>query len=228
MTPVVLSPMLKNYLSQNNIKNMTIADVGCGRGVFLSRLLPYVKEKGTIVGVDLSRVKLARLREQFGLKVVASDAARLGLRKETFDLVISNQVIEHIPQDLEMLRELYRILKQNGHLYLSTVLKRWYAIYIYRREGRFTLSRNHLREYGHPKEVEDMIRNTGFIVRGVKITPFKWSLAEVLFHFLQFLKLVRVDLLEWKRRSKKVDRLLREIRVPVPGYYKLEYLLVKE
>ena len=118
MSMVDLPPLLKDCLSQRNIKNMSIADVGCGKGVFLSRLLPYLTKGDSIVGIDLSQEKLSRLREQFGLKTIATDAVQIGIRKECFDIVISNQVMEHVPDDLEMLRELYRVLKRDGHLYL--------------------------------------------------------------------------------------------------------------
>ncbi len=62
-----------------------------------------------------------------------------GLMDDTYDFVITFQVIEHIENDLEFLKEIYRVLKPGGKLIVSTpnILT--------------TLTRNpwHVREYKH-------------------------------------------------------------------------------
>jgi len=44
-------------------------------------------------------------------------------------------VIEHDPDNSEILREVYRVLKPNGYSYVSTVAMEWYRVWTTRGEG---------------------------------------------------------------------------------------------
>ena len=66
---------------------------------------------------------------------------------EIFDVVISSQVIEHVSDDNELLKEIGRLLKSDGIAYISTVIKKWYGFYIYRNGGKFRLDPTHVKEY---------------------------------------------------------------------------------
>jgi SAM-dependent methyltransferase len=43
-----------------------------------------------------------------------ADATRLAFDKESFDLVIANHILEHIPEDRKAMRAIYEVLTQNG------------------------------------------------------------------------------------------------------------------
>jgi ubiquinone/menaquinone biosynthesis C-methylase UbiE len=51
---------------------------------------------------------------------VKGDGVRLPFRSRAFDLVLSHEVIEHIYEGPGYLREMARVLREGGHLYLST------------------------------------------------------------------------------------------------------------
>ena len=69
----------------------------------------------------------------------------LPFESESFDWVISFQVIEHIEQDLEFVREIHRVLRPGGHALITTP------------NGPMSLTRNpwHIREY-RPHELQNL------------------------------------------------------------------------
>ena len=97
-------------------------DVGCGSKPYEQFLAPHVK--GT-VGLDLPperdierRPQTAEQRSQ-AVDVYGS-AIRLPFANETFDTVVSFQVLEHVPEPRRMVEEICRVLRAGGHLLLST------------------------------------------------------------------------------------------------------------
>ncbi len=86
-------------------------------------ILSWLKTKyNNVVGIDISfeGVKRVNLNKKFkGNLLVVSDVRRLGFKKESFDLIISDSTIDHFPQLDCALRELYRILKPQGMLILT-------------------------------------------------------------------------------------------------------------
>src|SRR5262249_40969229 len=54
------------------------------------------------------------------LAATASDAERIGVKSDAFDLVVSCECLEHVPFPDRMARELYRILAPGGRCLLTT------------------------------------------------------------------------------------------------------------
>lgn len=91
-----------------------ILDVGCGTGGNLKMLARY----GDAEGVDVSPDAIAFCRAR-GLDCVRQGAAeQLPYEGETFDLVTSFDVIEHLDDDVAGLREMRRVLRPGGHALL--------------------------------------------------------------------------------------------------------------
>lgn len=92
---------------------LKICDVGCGSSHILADL-PQA------VGVDLRHDKLAYMRRTNKL-LVQGDGMGLPFDRETFDCVISSEVIEHIPEENgKHIDELLRVLRPGGILVLGT------------------------------------------------------------------------------------------------------------
>ncbi|MFA4887696.1 MAG: class I SAM-dependent methyltransferase [Candidatus Nanoarchaeia archaeon] len=110
-------------------KSDTVLDVGCGDGKLTSLIAPNVKK---VIGVDHQEypLKFARLIfERLGLDNVTfkvGDITKLSFPNNTFDKVTCFDVIEHIPQDMaeQGIKELLRVLKPGGRLYLTTPNRR--------------------------------------------------------------------------------------------------------
>jgi SAM-dependent methyltransferase len=90
-------------------------DVGCALGVYVA----YAAGQGwQAEGVDISTWATAQARER-GLKVATGTLEAQGYQAGIFDVVHSSHVLEHVPNPLEVLGEMYRILAPGGLLSLE-------------------------------------------------------------------------------------------------------------
>ena len=96
-----------------------VIDLGCGDGKFSNK----VKEKignETIVGVDLCINSLEKA-EKKGLVVKKVDLDNtFPFKNNVFDVIVSNQVIEHLIYPVKFMKEVYRLLKPGGYALIST------------------------------------------------------------------------------------------------------------
>ena len=91
-----------------------ILDVGCGRGFLLDRLA----DRGLtgLTGVDVFH-DVASPKWEY---VRGDVTGRLPLENSSFDCVIAGEIIEHVPNPDDFLREIRRVLRPGGTLVLST------------------------------------------------------------------------------------------------------------
>ena len=104
--------MIRQYAGER-IQGVILED-GCGVGEYLQRLNEQAK---LAVGLD---VDLERVLEthQKGLTALLAVGEALPHAAQTFDLVISNEVIEHVQDDKQAVVEIVRVLKPGGRLIL--------------------------------------------------------------------------------------------------------------
>jgi SAM-dependent methyltransferase len=100
-----------------------VLDAGCGGGGMPLSLAEHADE---VVGIDpIDRFsqagsRLARERGLGRLHFLQADGMALPFAAGAFDLVLSHAVIEHVSDAALYLRECRRVLKANGHVFLST------------------------------------------------------------------------------------------------------------
>jgi len=103
----------------NENSSHEVIDLGCGDGRFTVK----VKERigvSEILGVDLCDESLETAKER-GIVVKKVDLNNpLPFDHDRFDVVVSNQVIEHLFYPVNFMKELYRILKPRGYAVIST------------------------------------------------------------------------------------------------------------
>lgn len=102
-----------------------LLEVGCGVGRYLERLEELA---AAVVGVEyeLERAAEAARRLRRGLVVNAANEA-LPFPDASFDVVLSNEVIEHVADDRLAAREMVRVLRPRGRLVLFCP-NRWYPV----------------------------------------------------------------------------------------------------
>jgi len=94
-------------------------DIGCGNGQFSQRCAEAIGSHEVYV-IEIDEAKASEARER-GIDCYCSDASnRLPFTDGYFDLIIANQVIEHVLDTDTMLGECHRVLGGNGVLVLST------------------------------------------------------------------------------------------------------------
>jgi glycosyltransferase involved in cell wall biosynthesis len=87
-------------------------DIGCGSSLIIQSL-------NDAVAMDFSFDKMRFLR-RYGIPLLRGTAFALPFRDQSFDCVISSEVIEHIPYDEVLFTEMKRVLKPGGMLVIGT------------------------------------------------------------------------------------------------------------
>lgn len=104
------------------LEGVKVAEIGCGRGNFA---LYLARQGAEVTAMDFSAaaIEIARersAREQIRVNWLVGDAAAIPLPTGEFDLVISCECMEHVPQYQRMMAELARICRPGGRLLLTT------------------------------------------------------------------------------------------------------------
>lgn len=93
-----------------------LLDVGFGNGGFL-KLASEMGWNAEGIDFDPKAVEVARAR---GLNVRCASATDLSAHAEQYDVITISHVVEHVHEPLNLLRDLYRLLKPGGCLWLDT------------------------------------------------------------------------------------------------------------
>lgn len=96
----------------------SVLDVGTGYGFLLQELRD--RYRLNVTGVELSQQEAEYARQHLGLKVISASLASSGLPKESFDLVTSFEVIEHVASPVDFLKELAGYVKPGGLMLIMT------------------------------------------------------------------------------------------------------------
>lgn len=95
-----------------------VLDLGCNVG-YGTDLLHRVA--ASVVGVDVSQHALADAKRRYPhLDLRIYDGVALPFEDHSFDVVCSLQVVEHIPEPLLYLTEIFRVMRPGGVAYLTT------------------------------------------------------------------------------------------------------------
>ncbi|MCC3570957.1 MAG: class I SAM-dependent methyltransferase [Microcoleus sp. PH2017_40_RAT_O_B] len=106
-----------------------VLDAGTGTAripIALTQLRPEWKLtcidlSANMLKVGAQNVEKARVRSQINLELI--DAKAMPYPDNSFDMVISNSIIHHLPDPLPFLQEVRRVLKPNGAIFLRDLLR---------------------------------------------------------------------------------------------------------
>lgn len=142
------------------VKSGNILDWGC-KHAFDSCLVKYHFDKEvTLFGCDIVEEPYELFFEAAGLRFSAlSHPYKLPYEDSTFDTVISSGTLEHVPNDCESLKEIYRILKPGGRFIITFLPNRYSYIEAL---CRFLKRTGHSRLYSM-RQILDMLLHAGFM-----------------------------------------------------------------
>lgn len=149
--------VLHNLLGDR--KKVRILDIGCNIGTLL---FEAEKRGWECHGIDINaQVKSFFTNSKVELRI--GDVVKTSYPTNYFDLIIMNDLIEHIPEPHKLLKKVHTLLKEDGLLFMVTpdggsfmarVLgKHWF--HLKPREHLYYFSKSHLRR---------LFRETGFMV----------------------------------------------------------------
>lgn len=120
----IASRLMVNFIAawyDENIKEFAkgkLLDLGCGKAPLYESYSPFVDE---IVLADWAN----SLHENKHLDVVCDITKKLPFKNNSFDTIILSDVMEHIPNPNDVMKEVYRILKPKGVVLMNNPFLYW-------------------------------------------------------------------------------------------------------
>ena len=106
---------------------LRVLDLGSGAGTDSLVAVQMVGPTGTVTGIDMTPEMLAKARAaatemgSTNVTFIEAEAEQLPFADESFDVVISNGVIDLIPDKDAVFAELFRVLAPGGHIQIADV-----------------------------------------------------------------------------------------------------------
>lgn len=170
-----------------DLADRRVLEIGCGRGGFAMWLASRNPASKEIVAADFSEIAIEKGREgakhrhlTSPIQWIRTDIHQLPFSDSSFDTVISCETVEHVSAPLTALRELRRVLRPGGRLFLTA--PNYLGSYgLYR--GYFRLRGRKFTEEGQPINQFTTVPRTYFWLRkaGFSIEHFAGRGHYVLF-----------------------------------------------
>lgn len=174
-------------------KNLNILNYGFGQGA-LEEEIEKKHNCTYLLGIDLSKKSVKKAQKRFKKwKFITGEFSKVKVDKESFDYVISSEVLEHIsPKDtLNILNFFYKSLKKGGYLLISVPLN----------EGLEEMIKNGKNPNAHTR-----IYTPEIIMAELKISGFKYIKSKFLYAFRNqyFIKKLFLPLFRWIKKPNVV------------------------
>jgi len=117
LRPLRRGEKILGYLHSLPLDRPTILDMGCGMGWFANELAQF----GPTTGIDLSDDAIAQARSKFPqVTFMAGNVFEMELPGQHFNVVVSQEVIAHVPDQPGYVERAARVLKPGGYLIVTT------------------------------------------------------------------------------------------------------------
>jgi ubiquinone/menaquinone biosynthesis C-methylase UbiE len=116
--------MVRESILETDLDDRKILEIGCGRGGFACWLAGSAP-RASLTAADFSPAAVAKAREHAAstrlsnIEWCVADIQSMPWADSSFDAVISCETIEHVPDPRRAVRELSRVLRPGGRLFLT-------------------------------------------------------------------------------------------------------------
>jgi ubiquinone/menaquinone biosynthesis C-methylase UbiE len=158
-------------LLTDDLEGKKLLDAGSGTGWFSA---VAVKRKAVVTSLDVGPELLKQVAKKCKSTLVVGSILDLPFKNNSFDYIVSSEVIEHVPDPKKAITELFRVLKPGGTIVLSTPNAFWHWSL---RIAHFLKLRPYqgLENWSGYVELQKDFQNAGFKVRkirGIHAFPF--------------------------------------------------------
>lgn len=112
-----------NDYSNIGLKKLRCLDIGCAAGFGVKELGKEFKE---VVGIDIDKSAITFAKQNIkgnNLKFVLAKGLDYPFPDKSFDVIICNQIYEHVPNPKKLIAEISRLLKKGGFCYFGACNK---------------------------------------------------------------------------------------------------------
>ncbi|WP_435011863.1 class I SAM-dependent methyltransferase (plasmid) [Tundrisphaera lichenicola] len=151
------------YLLGLGLDRPRILDLGCGMGWLSGELAQF----GPTTGIDLSEEAIDRARQEYPQATFyAGDVLDMELAEGQFDVVVSQEVIAHVPDQVEYLERAAWALRPGGYLILTTPNP-----FVHRRAEWPEQPPGHLEHWLTPRELNGLLRRRFRVLKRTTAVP---------------------------------------------------------
>jgi len=178
VTPDVAAQRSDFLEAFNPLQGERVLDVGAGPGFLATAIAEAVGKSGLVCGVDISEpfleVARSQSNNQYGIEFRYTDATQLPYQGETFDAVVSTQVLEYVPDVNAALAEFHRVLRVGGRVALLDT--DWDSI-VWHSPDRERMNRilaaweEHAADAFLPRSLTRKLKRAGFQIETQNILP---------------------------------------------------------
>jgi SAM-dependent methyltransferase len=159
----------RRYFLPYCYKDTVLLDYGCGDGTLLEHL-PAKKKIGIEINPECNK-KITEKNIYLNIPIAVYNNIE-SICDETIDIVISNHCLEHVPNPLETLKEIRRVLRQNGTFVLVVPFDDWRS----RKNGIWSLNDRDYHLYTwSPLNIGNLLSEAGFRINNIKLCTFAWN-----------------------------------------------------
>lgn len=110
---------LKSLIKKVHSFSFLGLNIGCGEGDMISYLY-HENALGAMVAVDLKREKLAYAKKYHPFcEYLQADVNKLNFKSDAFDYIIATEIIEHLPDPANAMKEISRVAKDKSYFIIS-------------------------------------------------------------------------------------------------------------